>query len=72
MVEIERYVPKVPITASRATAMLCIPQSAKNQNEPGTLFDLGEQNTNSYKDLTPMPDQDSIRHEVAKARCRPK
>ena len=62
----------VPITASRATPMLCIPKSAKNPNELRTVFDLQEQNANTHKDLTPMPDQDVIRHAVVKARYRSK
>ena len=50
----------VPITASRATPMLCIPKSVKNPNELRTVFNLREQNANTHKDLTPMPDQDAI------------
>ena len=75
MAKIERYMNAgwwVPITASRATPMLCIPKSAKNPNELRTVFDLREQNANTHKDLTPMPDQDAIRHAVAKARYRSK
>ena len=52
--------------------MMCIPKSAKNPNELRTVFDLREQNANTHKDLTPMPDQDAIRHAVAKARYRSK
>ena len=52
--------------------MLCIPKSAKNPNELRTVFDLREQNLNTHKDLTPMPDQDAIRNAVAKARYRSK
>ena len=75
MAKIERYTKAgwwIPITASRATPMLCIPKSAKNRNELRTVFDLREQNANTHKDLTPMPDQDAIRHAVAKARYRSK
>lgn len=56
-----------PITALQATPMLCIPKSAKNPNELRMVFDLQEQNANTHKDLTPMPDQDVIQHVVAKA-----
>jgi hypothetical protein len=52
--------------------MLCVPKSSKNQNELRTVFDLREQNANTHKDLTPMPDQDAIRHAVAKAKYRSK
>jgi len=75
MAKIERYTRAkwwIPITASRATPMMCIPKSAKNPNELRTVFDLREQNANTHKDLTPMPDQDAIRHAVAKARYRSK
>jgi hypothetical protein len=75
MAKIERYTRAgwwIPITASRAMPMLCIPKSAKNPNELRTVFDLQEQNANTHKDLTPMPDQDAIRHAVAKARYRSK
>ena len=63
MAKIEQYTRAgwwIPITASRATPMLCIPKSAKNQRELRTVFDLREQNANTHKDLTPMPDQDAI------------
>lgn len=75
MTKLERYMRAgwwVPITATRATPMMCIPKSAKNPNELRTVFDLREQNLNTHKDLTPMPDQDTIRHAVAKARYRSK
>ena len=63
MVKIERYTKAgwwVPITALQAMPMLCIPKSAKNPNKLRTVFDLWEQNVNTRKDLTPMPDQDAI------------
>ena len=75
MAKIDRYTRAgwwIPTTASRATPMLCIPKSAKNQNELRTVFDLREQNANTVKDVTPMPDQDAIRHAVARARYRSK
>ena len=61
-----------PITTTRATPMLCIPKSAKNPNELRTVFNLREQNLNTHKDLTPMPDQDAIQNAVTKARYRSK
>ena len=75
MAKIERYTRAkwwIPVTASRATPMMCIPKSAKNLDELRTVFDLREQNTNTHKDLTPMPDQDAIRHAVARAQYRSK
>lgn len=75
MAKLERYTRAkwwFPTIASRATPMMCIPKSAKNPNELRTVFDLREQNANTHKDLTPMPDQDAIRHAVAKAKYRSK
>ena len=49
--------------------MLCIPK--KN----GTLcivFDLRQQNDNTWKYVTPFPEQDTIRHDVARAQLRSK
>ena len=75
MAKIEQYTRAgwwIPITTSWATPMMCILKSAKNPNELQTVFDLQEQNLNTHKDLTPMPDQDAIRHVVAKAQYRSK
>lgn len=60
------------MTASQAVPILCVPKSSKNQKELRTVFNLWEQNANTHKDLTPMPDQDAIRHTVAKANYRSK
>ena len=43
--------------------MLCIP---KKNGKLRTVFDLHEQNNNTVKDVTPFPDQDNIRHDVAR------
>ena len=59
----------VPAAAKQATTMLCIPK--KN----GTLrivFDLRQQNKNTWKDITPFPDQDAIHHDIAQATFRSK
>jgi hypothetical protein len=37
--------------------MLCIP---KKEGTLHTIIDQWEQNTNTIKDITPMPDQDNI------------
>ena len=37
-----------------------------------TVFDLRQQNENTVKDVTPFPDQDTIRHDVARAPFRSK
>ena len=52
--------------------MLCVPKSAKNTKELRTVFDLQEQNLNTHKDFTPMPDQDNIRQSIAWAKYHSK
>ena len=34
------------------------------------MFDLRQQNENTWKDVTPFPDQDAIRHDIAQAKFR--
>ena len=43
--------------------MLCIP---KKNSKLRTVFDLQEQNNNMVKDVTPFPDQDIIRNDMAR------
>jgi Reverse transcriptase (RNA-dependent DNA polymerase) len=52
----------IPTTARQAVPMLCIP---KKNGKLRMVFDLREQNDNTVKDVTPFPDQDNIRHDVA-------
>ena len=49
--------------------MLCIP---KKNGKLRTVFDLREQNDNTVKDVTPFPDQDIIRNDMARAAYRSK
>ena len=49
--------------------MLCIP---KKNGTLRTVFDLRQQNDNTWKDVTPFPEQDTIRHDVARAKFRSK
>jgi hypothetical protein len=44
--------------------MLCVP---KKNSMLHTVFDLREQNKNTVKDVTPFPDQDIIRDDIARA-----
>ena len=37
-----------------------------------TMFNLQQQNENTWKDVTPFPDQDAIRHDIAGATFRSK
>ena len=49
--------------------MLCIP---KKNGTLRTMFDLQQQNENTWKDVTPFPDQDAIRHDIGRAKFRSK
>ena len=49
--------------------MLCIP---KKNSTLRTVFDLQQQNENTWKDVTPFPDQDPIHHDIAQAKFRSK
>ena len=44
--------------------MLCIP---KKNGKLCTVFDLQEQNNDMVKDMTPFPNQDIIRNDMARA-----
>lgn len=55
--------------AEQAAPMLCI---AKKDGGLRTVVDLHQRNLNTVKDVTPFPDQDQIRHDVARARYRSK
>ena len=59
----------VPAAAKQATPMLCIP---KKNSTLRTMFDLQQQNENTWKDVTPFPDQDAICHDIARAKFRSK
>ncbi|HEV7736186.1 MAG TPA: hypothetical protein VGO47_02290 [Chlamydiales bacterium] len=60
-----------PTTTAQAIPMIC---TFKITAEPKlrTVFDLRFQNENTVKDVTPFPDQDCIRTDVAKALFRSK
>ena len=49
--------------------MLCIP---KKNGTLRTVFDLRQQNDNTWKDVTPFAEQDAIWHDVAHAQFRSK
>ena len=49
--------------------MPCIP---KKNGTLCTIFDLRQQNDNTWKDVTPFPEQDVIRHDVVHAQFRSK
>ena len=58
-----------PKTVSQAAPMLCIP---KKDGKLRTTIDCRERNSNTIKDVTPLPDQDRIRMQVAGAKFRSK
>ena len=59
----------VPTTARQAVPMLCV---LKKSGKLRTVFDLCMQNDNTEKNISPFPDQDTIRHDVARAPYRSK
>ena len=59
----------VPAAAKQAMPMLYIP---KKNGTLHTVFDLWQQNENTWKDVTPFPDQDAIHHDIARAKYRSK
>jgi hypothetical protein len=56
----------IPITTDQAAPMLCI-CIPKKEGILHTVIDQWEQNANTIKDVTPMPDQDNIHNSVAHA-----
>lgn len=54
---------------SQAAPLLCIP---KKNGTLRTVVDARKRNDNTYKDVTPFPDQDNIRADVARAKYRSK
>ena len=59
----------MPAATKQVTPMLCIP---KKNGTLRTMFDLRQQNENTWKDVTPFPDQDVICHDIAQAKFRSK
>ena len=58
--KIERYTTTgwwIPAAAKQATPMLCIPKKSSTLR---TIFNLRQQNDNTWKDVTPFPEQDTI------------
>lgn len=72
MAKIQRYLSAnwwIQSTASQAAPMLCIP---KKDNGLRTVVDCRKRNENTVKDVTPFPDQEQIRMDVARAPVRSK
>ncbi|KAL1936849.1 hypothetical protein VTO73DRAFT_6918 [Trametes versicolor] len=72
MTKINRYVKAGwwrPATVTQAAPLLCV---AKKNGKLRTVVDARQRNDNTVHDLTPFPDQDQIRMDVARARYRSK
>ena len=54
-----------PRTASQAAPLMCV---AKKNGKLRTVVDARQRNDNTVKDVTPLPDQELIREDVARAR----
>ena len=59
----------VPATGTQAPPLMCIP---KKDGRLRTVIDARQRNDNTVKDLTPLPDQEVIREDVARAKIRSK
>ena len=58
-----------PATVQQAAPLLCV---AKKNGKLRTVVDARERNDNTVKDVTPLPDQDQIRMDVARVKYRSK
>ena len=58
-----------PRTTAQAAPMLCV---AKKDGRLRTVIDARQRNDNTVKDVTPLPDQEIIREDVARAPIRSK
>ncbi|OJT06195.1 Retrovirus-related Pol polyprotein from transposon 17.6 [Trametes pubescens] len=55
--------------ANQAAPLLCV---LKKSGKIRTVIDARQRNDNTFKDVTPFPDQDNIRQDVARAKYRSK
>lgn len=58
-----------PQSVNQAAPLLCIP---KKDGQLRTVIDARQRNDNTIKDVTPLPDQEVIREDIARARYRSK
>lgn len=58
-----------PMSVGQASPMLCLP---KKDGGLRTTIDCRERNANTFKDVTPLPDQDALRMDVARRKIRSK
>ena len=59
----------VPATGTQALPLMCIP---KKDGRIRTVIDARQRNENTVKDVTPLPDQEVIREDVAQGKFRSK
>ena len=59
----------VPATGTQAPPLLCVP---KKDGRLRTVVDARQRNDNTVKDVTPLPDQEVIREDVARAKYKSK
>ncbi|SJL18179.1 uncharacterized protein ARMOST_21756 [Armillaria ostoyae] len=59
-----------PCVSTQAAPMLCVPK--KDGSDIRTTVDCRKRNENTERDVTPFPDQDTIRLDVARAKLRSK
>ena len=59
----------VPATGTQAPPLMCIP---KKDGRLRTVIDARQRNDNTVKDVTPLPDQEVIREDVARGKFRSK
>ena len=59
----------VPAAMKQVMPVLCIP---KINGTLQTIFNLQQQDGNTWKDVTPFPDQDVICHDIVQAKFRSK
>lgn len=58
-----------PLSVPQAAPMLCLP---KKDGHLRTVVDARQRNDNTVKDVTPLPDQEVIREDVARGKIRSK
>ena len=58
-----------PCTASQAAPLVCV---AKKNGKLRTVVDARQRNDNTVKDVTPLPNQELIREDVAQAHYQSK
>lgn len=61
-----------PVNVPAAAPMMCIPKKGTTKLKLRTVIDCQKRNENTVKDVTPFPDQEQIRNDVARKRYHSK